>query len=226
MAEETAVTLADYGMESLAREINVAGARLARAVADAFEAGAPERPRYVAGVLGPTNRTASISPDVNNPGLRGVTFDELVASYTDATEGLLEGGADLLLIETIFDTLNAKAAIFAVEGVFERLGYRVTDTGDIPVPIPESADPGDPKAHYLPQIAEVVGGLADRVTEAMRDGAIPLVLGGDHSISIGGKARKKGPGKSPLLIPDCSIASLPASRASFSDNSEDTMPSS
>ncbi len=121
----TAVTLADYGMESLAREINVAGARLARAVADAFEAGAPERPRYVAGVLGPTNRTASISPDVNNPGLRGVTFDELVASYTDATEGLLEGGADLLLIETIFDTLNAKAAIFAVEGVFERLGYRV-----------------------------------------------------------------------------------------------------
>ena len=121
----TAVTLADYGMESLARELNVAAARLARAVADAFEAGAPARPRYVAGVLGPTNRTASISPDVNNPGLRGVTFDELVASYTDATEGLLEGGADLLLVETIFDTLNAKAAIFAVEGVFERLGVRV-----------------------------------------------------------------------------------------------------
>ncbi len=121
----TSVALADYGMEGLARELNCAGARLARDVADAFEAGTPDRPRYVAGVLGPTNRTASISPDVSNAGLRAITFDQLVAAYTEATEGLLEGGADLLLVETIFDTLNAKAAIFAIEAVFERRGERV-----------------------------------------------------------------------------------------------------
>jgi 5-methyltetrahydrofolate--homocysteine methyltransferase len=121
----TSVAMADYGMEAFARELNQAGARVAREVADAFESQAPDRPRYVAGVLGPTNRTASISPDVSNAGLRGITFDQLVAAYTEATAGLLEGGADLLLIETIFDTLNAKAAIFAVEGVFERLGQRV-----------------------------------------------------------------------------------------------------
>ena len=116
----TRIAMADYGMEDLSREINVAAARLARAAAD--EASTPERPRYVAGVLGPTNRTASISPDVNDPGFRNVTFDELVAAYRESTFGLLEGGADIILIETIFDTLNAKAAVFAVQGVFEELG--------------------------------------------------------------------------------------------------------
>jgi 5-methyltetrahydrofolate--homocysteine methyltransferase len=121
----TAIAMADYGMEALARELNVAGARNARVVADAFEALDPSRPRWVAGILGPTNRTASISPDVNDPGARNVTWDELVHAYTEATEGLLEGGADLLMIETIFDTLNAKAAIFAVESVFDRMGERV-----------------------------------------------------------------------------------------------------
>jgi 5-methyltetrahydrofolate--homocysteine methyltransferase len=120
-----ATSLADYGMEHLARELSEASARLARSVADAFEAASPERPRYVAGVLGPTNRTTSLSPDVNDPGFRAVSFDELVTAYTESTEGLLDGGADLILIETIFDTLNAKAAIFAVEGVFERRGERV-----------------------------------------------------------------------------------------------------
>jgi 5-methyltetrahydrofolate--homocysteine methyltransferase len=118
----TRVSQADYGMEHLAFELNVAGARLARQVADAKTAETPDRPRFVAGVLGPTSRTCSISPDVNNPGYRNVTFDELVENYTEATRGLIEGGADLILIETIFDTLNAKAAIFAVQQVFEEDG--------------------------------------------------------------------------------------------------------
>jgi len=118
----TAVSLADYGMEELAYELNVAAARLARGVAD--ELSTPERPRYVAGALGPTTRTASISPDVNDPAARNVTFDQLVAAYGEATRGLLDGGVDLLVIETIFDTLNAKAAIFAVETVFEEYGRR------------------------------------------------------------------------------------------------------
>jgi 5-methyltetrahydrofolate--homocysteine methyltransferase len=117
--------MADYGMSALAYELNVAGARLARQVADEVEAADHERPRWVAGVLGPTSRTASISPDVNDPGFRNVTFEELAAAYAEAAEGLLDGGADLLLVETIFDTLNAKAALFAVEGVFERRGERV-----------------------------------------------------------------------------------------------------
>ena len=121
----TRVSMADYGMSALAYELNVAGARLARAAADAAEARDPERPRWVAGVLGPTSRTASISPDVNDPGFRNVTFEELAGAYAEATEGLLDGGADLILVETIFDTLNAKAALFAVEGVFERRQERV-----------------------------------------------------------------------------------------------------
>src|SRR4051794_38500937 len=118
----TAISLADYGLEELAHELNLESARLARRVAD--EVGTSERPRYVAGALGPTTRTASISPDVNDPAARNVSFDQLVAAYTDATRGLLDGGADLLFIETIFDTLNAKAAIFAVESVFEEYGRR------------------------------------------------------------------------------------------------------
>ncbi len=120
----TAVSLSDYGMEGLVYELNHASARLAREVADEFERGEPA-PRYVAGVLGPTNRTASLSPDVNDPGFRNVRFDDLVSTYGEAARGLLDGGADLLLIETIFDTLNAKAAIFAVEALFEELGRRV-----------------------------------------------------------------------------------------------------
>ncbi|BAN49380.1 methionine synthase [Metapseudomonas resinovorans] len=121
----TQVSQADYGMESLVYELNVEGARLARSVADAKSLETPDRPRFVAGVLGPTSRTCSISPDVNDPGYRNVTFDELVENYTEATRGLIEGGSDLILIETIFDTLNAKAAIFAVQGVFEELGFEL-----------------------------------------------------------------------------------------------------
>ncbi len=121
----TAVSMADYGMAGLVPELNRAAAALARSVADEFEAKEPDRPRYVAGVLGPTNRTASISPDVNDPGARNVTFDRLVSTYGEALEGLVRGGADLILVETIFDTLNAKAALFAVGEYFDRGGDRL-----------------------------------------------------------------------------------------------------
>ncbi|MDF9717417.1 methionine synthase [Nocardioides sp. ChNu-99] len=117
-----AISLSDYGMAELDYELNHAAATLAREAADAHST--LERPRYVAGALGPTTRTASISPDVNDPGARNVTWDELVAAYTTAARGLVDGGADLLIIETIFDTLNAKAAIFAVTGLFAELGRR------------------------------------------------------------------------------------------------------
>jgi len=119
----TTIAMADYDMQDLAYEMNVAGARLAREACDAYETST--RPRYVAGVLGPTNRTCSISPDVNDPGARNVTFDELVVAYSEATKGLIEGGSDIILIETIFDTLNAKAAIFAVQSVYETLGVEL-----------------------------------------------------------------------------------------------------
>jgi 5-methyltetrahydrofolate--homocysteine methyltransferase len=121
----TRVAMADYGMEELSYEINVAAARLARAVADEVTARTPDKPRFVAGVLGPTNRTASISPDVNDPGFRNIKFSELVEAYIESTKGLVEGGADIILIETIFDTLNAKAAVFAVEQFFEDSGTRL-----------------------------------------------------------------------------------------------------
>ncbi len=121
----TRVSMADYGMEELVYELNVAGARLAREACDAMATRTPDRPRFVAGVLGPTSRTCSISPDVNDPGFRNVHFDELVEGYTEALRGLAEGGADLILIETIFDTLNAKAAVFAVEKFCESKGIRL-----------------------------------------------------------------------------------------------------
>lgn len=118
----TSISQADYGMEEFVYELNVAGARLAREAADEYTAKNPDKPRFVAGVVGPTSRTASLSPDVNDPSFRNVSFDELVTTYTEATKGLIEGGADIILIETIFDTLNAKAAIFAIQGVFEEVG--------------------------------------------------------------------------------------------------------
>ncbi len=116
----TAISMADYGMQSLAKEINIEATKLAKQAADKFTQSSPNKPRFVAGVLGPTSRTASISPDVNDPGKRNVTFDELVEVYIEATEGLMEGGADLIMLETIFDTLNAKAAVFAIQSVFEQ----------------------------------------------------------------------------------------------------------
>jgi len=120
-----APSMADYGMEGLVYELNLAAARLAREACDAATAQDPTRPRYVAGVLGPTNKTASISPDVNDPGFRNIAFDELVEAYAESLRGLIDGGADLILIETIFDTLNAKAAIFAVLRHFDRVGAKL-----------------------------------------------------------------------------------------------------
>jgi 5-methyltetrahydrofolate--homocysteine methyltransferase len=113
----------DYALGHLAREMNVAAAKLAREAADKFAT--PDKPRFVAGALGPTPRTASISPDVNDPGARNVDFEQLRASYKEQVEGLLEGGVDLLLVETIFDTLNAKAALFAIDEVFAETGERL-----------------------------------------------------------------------------------------------------
>ena len=127
----TQIAMADYGMEALSYEINVAAARLAKEAAIAV--GTEDKPRFVAGVLGPTNRTASISPDVNDPGFRNVSFDELVEAYSESTRALIEGGADIILIETIFDTLNAKAAVFAVKKVFDedRIELPISISGTI-----------------------------------------------------------------------------------------------
>ncbi|SDB39437.1 5-methyltetrahydrofolate--homocysteine methyltransferase [Bauldia litoralis] len=121
----TSIAQADYGMEALAYELNREGARLAREACDEVTAETPDRPRFVAGAIGPTNRSASISPDVNNPGFRNVTFDDLVAAYGEAASGLIDGGADLILYETIFDTLNAKAGVMALENVFAEKGVRL-----------------------------------------------------------------------------------------------------
>jgi 5-methyltetrahydrofolate--homocysteine methyltransferase len=121
----TAVAQADYSLDAFAYEINVEGARLARAAADAWTAKTPDRPRFVAGAMGPTNRTLSISPDVNNPAFRAISFDGLRAAFEVQVRGLIDGGADVLLLETIFDTLGAKAAIVAIENVFEEKGVRL-----------------------------------------------------------------------------------------------------
>ena len=121
----TTIAMADYAMEALSAEINFEAAKLARASADAWTAKTPDRPRYVAGVLGPTNRTCSISPDVNDPAFRNVTFNQLVAAYRESTHALIAGGSDLIMIETVFDTLNAKAAIYAVQVEMEAMGVKL-----------------------------------------------------------------------------------------------------
>jgi len=121
----TAISQADYGMQDYAYELNQSGAALARALCDQQSLLTPDKPRWVAGVLGPTSKTLSLSPDVNNPGYRATSFDALVADYQNATRGLIDGGADIILIETIFDTLNAKAAIFAIHSVFDELGFEL-----------------------------------------------------------------------------------------------------
>ena len=117
------ISMADYGMESLVREINIEGARIAKKAAEAFSS--PEKPRFVAGAIGPTNRTLSLSPDVNRPAFRNITFDELAEAYQSQAEALMEGGVDVLLIETVFDTLNAKAALYAVQEAFAQQGREI-----------------------------------------------------------------------------------------------------
>ena len=121
----TAVSQADYRLEHIVYELNREGARLARAACDAAEAKTPGRPRFVIGVLGPTSRTASISPDVNDPGFRNTSFDALRDTYREAAEGLVDGGADAIMVETIFDTLNAKAALYAIDELFEARGAKL-----------------------------------------------------------------------------------------------------
>ncbi len=121
----TSISQADYHMEDLVYELNFEGARLARMLCDQKSNDTPDQPRFVMGVLGPTNRTASISPDVNNPGFRATSFDDLAISYRQAAEGLIAGGADVLMIETVFDTLNAKAALYAIDQLFAERGYRL-----------------------------------------------------------------------------------------------------
>lgn len=123
----TRIAMADYGMEDLVKELNVESAKIAKKAAEEFSRLTPDKPRFVAGSIGPTNKTASLSPDVNRPGYRAVTFDDLRLAYREQAEGLIEGGADILLVETIFDTLNAKAALFAIEEVLEERN------SDIPV---------------------------------------------------------------------------------------------
>ncbi len=121
----TSIGMADYGMESLVSEINLEAARIAREVADEFSKKEENKPRFVAGSIGPTNKTASMSPDVNDPGFRAVTFDELRIAYAEQVEALIRGGVDILLVETVFDTLNAKAALFAIEEVKSSLNSRI-----------------------------------------------------------------------------------------------------
>lgn len=121
----TSVSMADYHVQDLVSEINLAGARIAREIADEYTAKNPDKPRFVAGSVGPTNKTCSMSPDVNNPAARALTFDELAESYQEQMEALLTGGVDAFLIETIFDTLNAKAALFAAEKAMKKVGRNV-----------------------------------------------------------------------------------------------------
>ncbi len=123
----TTIAMADYEMEELAYELNYQSAKIAKEVADEFTQAEPHKPRFVAGAIGPTNKTASMSPDVNDPGFRAISFEELKIAYKQQVEGLIDGGADILLVETIFDTLNAKAALFAIEEVKDERGI------DIPI---------------------------------------------------------------------------------------------
>lgn len=130
----TSIAQEDYGLSHLAYDINYHSAKIAREVADEFTNKNPDKPRFVAGALGPTNKTASLSPDVNDPGYRAITFDQLAAAYKEQVQGLLDGGADILLVETIFDTLNAKAALYAIQEVFEERNIPLNpEEGGIPV---------------------------------------------------------------------------------------------
>ncbi|MGH8500941.1 MAG: methionine synthase [Gammaproteobacteria bacterium] len=196
----TRIAMADYHMEDLSREINVASARLARVAADEYTEQNPDKPRFVAGVLGPTNRTASISPDVNDPGFRNVSFDQLVEAYYESTSGLVEGGADIILIETIFDTLNAKAAIFAVLKYFDdqntklpvMISGTITDasgrtlTGQVTEAFWNSVRHAEPisiglncalGAKDLRQYIEELSGIADCFVSAHPNAGLPNEMG-------------------------------------------------
>ncbi len=214
----TGISQADYGLQDVVRELNREGARLARKICDAHTTA--ERPRLVAGVLGPTNRTASLSPDVNDPGFRNVTFDELGATYLNATLGLIEGGADLIMIETVFDTLNAKAAIFAVMEAFEKSGVdlpiwisgTITDlsgrmlTGQTPEAFWHSVRHAKPfaiglncalgAAELRPYVAELAR-VADTLVSAHPNAGLPNAFGGyddtpEHMAELIGEFARSG----------------------------------
>ena len=194
------ISMADYGMEGLAYEINVEAAKLARAACDAWEKKTPKKPRFVAGAVGPTNRTASISPDVNNPGFRNISFDELREAYRSQVKGLIVGGSDIILIETIFDTLNAKAAGVATLEAFEETGVTlpimisgtITDlsgrtlSGQTPTAFWYSMRHLKPFAIGLncalgadlmrPHIAEIAG-VADTLVSAYPNAGLPNAMG-------------------------------------------------
>ena len=130
----TSIAQEDYGLSHLAYAINFESAKLAREIADEFTAKEPSKPRFVAGAIGPTNKTASLSPDVNDPGYRAITFDQLAAAYSEQVRGLLDGGSDIILVETIFDTLNAKAALYAIQDVYEQRGIPLDPKeGGVPI---------------------------------------------------------------------------------------------
>ena len=214
----TSISQADYGLQAVVRELNREGARLARKICDAHSTA--EHPRLVAGVLGPTNRTASLSPDVNDPGFRNITFDELRATYLDATLGLIEGGADLIMIETVFDTLNAKAAIFAVKEAFEQSGVElpiwisgtITDlsgrmlTGQTPEAFWHSVRHAKPfaiglncalgAAELRPYVAELAR-VADTLVSAHPNAGLPNAFGGyddtpEHMAELIGEFARSG----------------------------------
>ena len=194
------ISMADYGMEALSYEINVAAARLAREACDAAMAKDPSRPRFVAGAVGPTNRTASISPDVNDPGYRNVSYDDLRAAYKEQVRALIEGGSDIILIETIFDTLNAKAAGFATIEAFDETGITlpimisgtITDrsgrtlSGQTPTAFWYSMRHLKPFAIGLncalgadlmrPHLAEIAG-IADTLVSAYPNAGLPNAMG-------------------------------------------------
>jgi len=197
----TSISQADYALEDLAYELNLEGARIARRAADKATEASPGQPRFVAGVLGPTSKTASISPDVNDPGFRNISFDQLRTAYADATRGLLQGGSDLLMVETIFDTLNAKAALFAVSEVLEELGGGVpvmisgtitdlsgrTLSGQTPEAFWNSVRHATPfsvglncalgAAQLRPHVAEL-SRVADRLVSAHPNAGLPNAFGG------------------------------------------------
>src|SRR5215210_7052511 len=196
----TSIAQADYEMENLAYELNYESARVAREAVDGYTEKTPDRPRFVAGAIGPTNRTASLSPDVNNPGFRNITFDDLKEAYKEATRGLVEGGVDLLLVETIFDTLNAKAAIFAIKEYLEEenldvpimISGTITDasgrtlSGQVteafwnsvrhaePISVGLNCALGSPE---LRQYIEELSGIADTHVSAYPNAGLPTEIG-------------------------------------------------
>jgi methionine synthase I (cobalamin-dependent) len=172
----TSVAQGEYSLGHIARELNLAACKVAREAADEFTRKTPNKPRFVAGAIGPTNRSASISPDVNNPGFRNVTFDDLVAAYGEAARGLIDGGADLILYETIFDTLNAKAGVVALEEVFAEKGVRLPVM--ISGTITDLVRPADPDAD------PVLAPFATHIEAGQRTDQ-PFLQRGDEPADVG-----------------------------------------